>query len=228
MMSSSPVISAPAHPQTPEDQPSAVDKGHPEIEPVAGPEIARERQRADGETDRNKGVAEPESGDDVEQHEINWPERAHLARREVAEHARAEETKGEEQHERAEHPEIERANACLAISEGADHKRSRDARDVQRGPEIAGLARQQKRAEIAGKYQRSPHDQHQTGEIVDPRLPDAARHLVDFGERLGGLAAVDHIAHPRHIPAMTPPWRAWQHPRQRWLPPSARRRYPCG
>src|SRR6267142_3114873 len=226
MMSSSPVMSAPAHPQAAKHQPAAVDKGHPEIEPVAGPEIAGQRQRADGETDRNKGVAEPESGEDVEQHEINRPERAHLARREVAEHARAEEAKGEEQHERDQHPEIEGANAGLAIPGGADRKRSGDTRGVQRGPEIAGLARQQKRAEIAGKYQRAPHDQHQAGEIVDPRLPDAARHLVDFGERLGGLAAVDHVAHSRPFAAMTLPWRAWQHLRRRWISPSARRRYP--
>src|SRR5258705_9542628 len=140
MMSSSPVMSAPAHPQAAKHQPTAVDKGHPEVEPVAGPEIARQRQRADGEADHDKGVAEPESGDDVEQHEIDRPERAHLARREVAEHARAEEAKGEEQHERDQHPEIEGTNAGLAISEGADRKRSRDAGDVQRGPEIAALA----------------------------------------------------------------------------------------
>src|SRR6185295_7542893 len=135
MMSSSPAMSAPTHPKAAKHQPAAVDKGHPELEPVAGPEIAGQRQRADGETDRNKGVAEPEPGDDVEQHEINRPERAHLARREVAEHARAEETKGEEQHECDQHPEIEGANACLAISVGANRKRSYDSRDVQCCPE---------------------------------------------------------------------------------------------
>src|SRR6476469_8468199 len=124
MISSSPVMSAPAHPQAAKHQPATVDKGHPEIEPAAGPEIARQRQRADGETDRNKGVAEPEPGDDVEQHEINRPERAHLARREVAEHARAEETKGEEMHKRDQHPEIEGAKAGLGISVGANRKRS--------------------------------------------------------------------------------------------------------
>src|SRR5712671_6998908 len=156
MMSSSPVMSAPAHPQAAKHQPAAVDKGHPEFEPVTGPEIAGQRQRADGETDRNKGVAEPESGDDIEQHEINRPERAHLARREVTEHAGAEEAKGEEQHERDQHPEIEGANAGLAISGGADRKRSGDTRGVQCGPEIPSLARRQKRAEITGKYQRAP------------------------------------------------------------------------
>src|SRR5215207_1499257 len=228
MMSSSPVMSAPAHPQAAKHQPAAVDKGHPEIEPAASPEIAGQRQRADGETDRNKGVAEPEAGDDVEQHEIDRPERAHLARREIAEHAGTEETKSEEQHERDQHPEIEGTNAGLAISGGADRERSRDTRGVQRGPEISGLAGRQKRAEIAGKYQRAPHDQHQAGEIVDPRLPDAARHLVDIGERLGGLPAVDHVAHSRPIAAMTPPWHAWRHLRRRWISPSARRRYPCG
>src|SRR3954467_5344327 len=228
MMSSSPTMSAPAHPEAAKHQPAPVDKGHPELEPVAGPEIAGQCQRADGETDRNKGLAEPESGEDIEQHEINRPERAYLARREVAEHARTEEAEGEEQHECDQHPEIEGANACLAISGGADCKRSRDTRGVQRGPEIPGLARRQKRAEIAGKYQRAPHDQHQAGEIVDPRLPDAARHLVDFSERLGRLPAVDHVAHLRHITTTTPPWRAWRHLRRRWISPSARRRYPCG
>src|SRR5437879_13781899 len=146
MMSSSPAISAPTHPPAAEHQPAAIDKGHPQVEPVADQEVSDQRQCADAKTDHDKGMSEPESGDDVEQHEINWPERAHLARREVAEHARAEETKGEAQHERDPHPEIERANACLAISEGADHKRSRDARDVQRSPEIAGLPPPQQRA----------------------------------------------------------------------------------
>src|SRR6476619_1285598 len=103
MMSSSPAMSAPAHPQATKHQPAAVDKGHPKIEPAAGPEIARQRQRADGETDHDKGMSEPEPGNAVEQHEIDRPERAHLARREVAEHAGAEETKGEEQHERNQH-----------------------------------------------------------------------------------------------------------------------------
>ena len=32
------------------------------------------------------------------------------------------------------------------------------------------------------------------GEIVDPRLADAARDVVDVGERLGSLLAVDHVA----------------------------------
>src|SRR5437879_3458005 len=151
MMSSSPAISAPTHPPAAEHQPAAIDKGHPQVEPVADQEVSDQRQRADAETDHDKGMSEPESGDDVEQHEIDRPERAHLARREVAKHARAEETKGEEQHERDQHPEIKGAKACLAISERADCKRSRDARGIQRRPEIAGLARQQKRAEITGK-----------------------------------------------------------------------------
>src|SRR5437773_12303805 len=129
MMSSSPAISAPAHPPAAEHQPAAIDKGHPQVEPVADQEVSDQRQCADAKTDHDKGVAEPESGDDVEQHEINRPERAPLARREVAKHARAEEAKGEEQHERDQHPEIERANAGLAISAGADRKCSRDARD---------------------------------------------------------------------------------------------------
>src|SRR4029453_13567597 len=218
---------APAHPPASEHQPAAIDKGHPQVEPVADQEVSDQCQCADAKADHDKGLSKPESGDDVEQHEINRPERAHLARREVAEHARAEETKGEEQNERDPHPEIEGANAGLAISESADRKRSRDTSGVQPDPEIPGLPRRQKRAEIAGKYQRAPHDQHQAGEIVDPRLPDAARHLGDVGERLGGLAAVDHVAHPRPIAAMTPPWRAWRHLRRRWISPSAQRRYPC-
>src|SRR2546430_6111261 len=91
MMSSiSAIALAPAHPQAAEHQPAAIDKGHPQVEPVADEEIADQCERADAKADRDERVAEPEPGDDVEQHEIDRPERAHLARREAAEHAGAE------------------------------------------------------------------------------------------------------------------------------------------
>src|SRR5258705_13060665 len=96
MSSSSAMALAPAHPQAAEHQPAAIDERHPEVEPVADPEIAHQRERADGKADRDKGMSNPEPSDDVEQHEIDRPERAHLTRRELAEHAGAEETEGEE------------------------------------------------------------------------------------------------------------------------------------
>src|SRR5437016_2791761 len=153
MMSSiSAMALVPAHPQAAEHQAAAIDKSHPQVEPVTGEEIADQRERADGKTDHDKGVSDPEPGDDVEQHEIDRPERAHLARREVAEHACAEESKGEEQQERDQHPEIESANAGLWISDGADGKRSCDACRIQRDPAIACHAGLQKRDEIASEY----------------------------------------------------------------------------
>src|SRR6266496_4787946 len=135
MMSSiSAIALAPAHPQAAEHQPAAVDKGHPEIEPVADQEVADQRECADAKTDHDKDLSDPEPGDDVEQHEIDRPERAHLARRKLAEHTGAEETKGEEQQERDQHPEIEGADAGFWISEGADRERSRNSRRVHRNP----------------------------------------------------------------------------------------------
>src|SRR4051794_11579226 len=71
MISSSSAMSAPPHPEAAEHQPAAVDKGHPQLEPVADQEIADQRQRADAKTDHDKGVSEPEPGDDIEQHEID-------------------------------------------------------------------------------------------------------------------------------------------------------------
>src|SRR5436190_18985191 len=87
MSSSSAIALVPAHPQAAEHQPAAIDERHPRVEPVAEPEIADQRQRADGKAEGDKGVPEPEPGDDVKQHEIDRPERAHLARGKVAEHA---------------------------------------------------------------------------------------------------------------------------------------------
>src|SRR4029453_18190031 len=133
MMSSIPAMAlAPAHPQAAEHQAAAVDKGHPEIEPFTDEKIADQRECADAKADHDKGVSDPESGDDVEQHEIDRPEHAHLAQREVAEHAGAEKTEGEEQQERDQSPQIEGANARPGISDGADRKRSCNACRIQR------------------------------------------------------------------------------------------------
>src|SRR5262245_54263085 len=101
MMSSiSAMALAPAHPQAAKHQAAAVDKGHPQVEPFTDEKIADQRECANTKADHDKGVSDPESGDDVEQHEIDRPERAHLAQREVAEHVGAEKTEGEEQQER--------------------------------------------------------------------------------------------------------------------------------
>src|SRR5579862_9298585 len=60
MMSSSSAISNPAHPEAAQDQPAAVDGGHPQQKRAAGDEeIANQRQDGDTEPDGNKGAAEP-------------------------------------------------------------------------------------------------------------------------------------------------------------------------
>src|SRR3954447_24646326 len=106
MSSSSAMALTPAHPETAQHQPAAVDKRHPQIEPVACEEIADQRQRGDAEADRDKGVARPQPGDGIDEHEIDRPERPQLTRREMAEPA-AKYPKSHEQGERREHAQIE-------------------------------------------------------------------------------------------------------------------------
>src|SRR6267154_2166602 len=62
MSSSSAIALAPAHPQAAEHQPATIDKGHPQVEPVADPKIAHQRERAGGKTDGDKGMPDPEPG----------------------------------------------------------------------------------------------------------------------------------------------------------------------
>src|SRR5712664_387908 len=81
MSSSSAMALAPAHPQPAEDEPAAVDECHPQVKRGADEEIADQRQHGDSATNRDKGVADPEACNRIEQHEINRPERSLLARR---------------------------------------------------------------------------------------------------------------------------------------------------
>src|SRR6266481_3099730 len=98
MMSSSSAIElAPAHPEAAEKEPAAIDGGHPQQKRSAGDkEIADQRQHGDAKADRDKGTAEPQAGDAVDQHEINRPEGAHLARPEMAEHRAAQQAEAKE------------------------------------------------------------------------------------------------------------------------------------
>src|SRR3954447_19663122 len=114
MSSSSAIALAPAHPEAAQDQSAAVDKGHPQIEPVAGEEIADQRQHGDAEADRDKGISGPQSGDGIDQHEINRPERPELARRQMAEPT-AKYSECDEQRERRKHPQVEGANPRASV-----------------------------------------------------------------------------------------------------------------
>src|SRR5271168_77210 len=98
MSSSSATGSAPSHPEAAEDESAAIDHGHPRLEPVADEEIADQGQRDDTETDRDKGRSDPQPDHAVDQHEIDRPERPHLTRRKMAEHAGAEIAECEKQH----------------------------------------------------------------------------------------------------------------------------------
>src|SRR3954447_6383651 len=108
MSSSSAMPLAPAHPEAAQHEPATVDEGHPQLEPLAGKKITDQRQRSDGEADHDKGMAEPQPGNDVDQHEIDRPERALLARREMAQPA-AKYPECNEQQERRKPPDIEGA-----------------------------------------------------------------------------------------------------------------------
>src|SRR5947209_10210393 len=142
MMSSSSVMaSIPAHPGPAENEPAAIDHGHPQIEPAAGEEITGRGQRGDAEADRHKGMSEPQAGDAVGQHEIDRPERAELARREMTEDDRAKYSECNEQREGREYPDVEGANPFAGVIETRDDERARDPGQIDRGPEIAGAAR---------------------------------------------------------------------------------------
>src|ERR1700675_2125975 len=85
MSSSSAMALAPAHPEAAQHQPAAIDEGHPQVERAADEEIADQRQRNDGKTDRYERLPDPQSENGIEQHEIDRPECSHLARREMTE-----------------------------------------------------------------------------------------------------------------------------------------------
>src|SRR4051812_23340149 len=82
--SSSAIGSAPAHPEPAEHKAAAIDESHPQLEPLAGQEVAGQGEGGDCDADYDKGIAEPQAGNDVDQHEIDRPERPLLARREMA------------------------------------------------------------------------------------------------------------------------------------------------
>src|ERR1044072_6593255 len=120
MSASSPAIaSAPAHPQPAQNEPAAVDDGHPQLEPVAREEVADQGQRGDTEADRDKGIAEPQAGNDVDQHEIDLPERAQLPRREMAKPA-AKHAERDEQQECRKVSDIEGAHALAGVIDPRD------------------------------------------------------------------------------------------------------------
>src|SRR5216684_5217484 len=214
MSSSSAIALAPAHPETAEDEPAAVDECHPQVERVTDVEIADQGQRDDTKADHNEGIANPQPCDGVDQHEIDRPVRCHLPRREMAEPAAREYSERDEQQQCHQHPDIESADAGSGIAEGADGERAHNSSRVNRKPGVTGGAWPEIRRQIARKNQRAPHDQHQAGEIIDPRPAHAARHLIDFDERFAGLFAVDHDS-----TAMSRSLHAWQRRRRSPTPP---------
>src|SRR6266436_8385577 len=132
---------APTHPEAAENEPAAVEHGHPKIKPGADKEIADQRQRGDAQADRDKGRSDPQSDDGVDHHEIGRPEHAELAPRKMPKPDRPENSKGKEQHERRDRPEIEAADAHSPSLEDADRTRTGEPRRVHRNPDIAGLPR---------------------------------------------------------------------------------------
>src|SRR5216684_6171948 len=192
MSSSSAIALAPAHPEPAEDEPAAIDESHPQGKRLADVEVADQRQHGDTGANRDKGVADPEARNRIEQHEINRPERSLLARRKMAEHVRAEVSEGKEQQERHQHPGIEGTHAHPGIADNADRKQTDDARNIDGNPDVAAIARPEPGRDIAGEHQHAPQHHDQAVEIVDPRLPDALNDVVDLGQRFRGLFAADH------------------------------------
>src|SRR6266700_4346939 len=188
--SSSAIALAPTHPEAAQHKPAAVDERHPQVERVADEKIADQRQRADAKADRDEGVADPQSGDGVDQHEIDRPERSQLARREMAEPA-AEYSECDEQQECEQHAGIKGADAGSGVAESADRKRARDSCDIDRGPAITGAARRQIGHKVTGKCQPAPHDHDQAGEIVDLGLTHPANDDFDVRQRGSGLLRID-------------------------------------
>src|ERR1700733_14915526 len=131
MSSSSAIGSDPAHPEAREDQSAAIDGGHPQKKCGAfDEEITDQRQHDDTKTNDDEGAAEPEPGDTVKQHEVDRPERAHLTRSVMTEHAAAQDTESEEQHECRKHPEIESPHADLLATHGAECNRAHNVQHI--------------------------------------------------------------------------------------------------
>src|ERR1700739_1945081 len=106
--SSSAIASIPAHPETAHDQSAAIGDRHPQHEGIAdNEEIADQRQHGNAKADGDEGAAEPQAGENIEQHGIDRPERRHLAPSEMAEHDAAKQPEREVQHEGGRDPQIE-------------------------------------------------------------------------------------------------------------------------
>src|SRR5579871_103933 len=194
MSSSSATALVPPHPETAEHQPAAVDDRHPQQEGAAEHiEIADQGQHGDGKPDSDKGAAEPQARKHVEQHEIDRPEGAELARPEMTEHFSAEIAEGIEQDIGGNDAAVDGPHARSRIHEAADHKHACDAHKVHHGPDIAGVSGPEPGREIAGANQHAPPDHDEACQIIELRLLHAADDMLDIAECRGGLLAVDHV-----------------------------------
>src|SRR6185295_4625675 len=111
MSSSSAMALAPAHPETAEHEPAAVDHGHPQFEVGARPIVTDQCQSGDAETDGDEGPAEPETGHRVWQHEKRGPERVHFPRAEMRHADRPEQAERKEAGHRRDRPAVECSHA---------------------------------------------------------------------------------------------------------------------
>src|SRR5258708_3618968 len=172
MSSGSALPLAAAHPGPAEDEPAAIDESHPQRKCLAEVEVADQRQHGDTDANRDKGVADPEARNRIEQHEINRPERSLLARRKMAEHVRAEVSEGKEQQERHQHPDIEGTRAHPGIAENADRKQTGDARNIDGNPDVTAISWPEPGHYIPRQHQHTPQDHDQAFYIINPPLPD--------------------------------------------------------
>src|ERR1700722_5165039 len=193
MMSSSSAIGLdPAHPEAAEDQPAAIDGGHPQKKGGAfDEEITDQRQHDDAKTDDDEGAAEPEPGDTVEKHEVDRPERPHLTRSVMAEHAAAQDTESEEQHECGKHPEIESPHADLLATHGAERSRARNTQHIDGDPDVVGVPRGEEVRHIARQDQDARRNHDLACDVVNARLTDALNDLLDIVQRLRGFLRID-------------------------------------
>src|ERR1700737_3397081 len=189
MSSSSAIALAPAHPEP---------APH---EPVADEEIADQRQGGDAKPDGDKRCADPQPNDGVDQHEIEWPERVHLTCCEVPETKRPEIAETQEQQERRQEAGVKSPHAGTGARRSADGERAGGPKHGHHKPDQERVPRQNMRNQVASEHQRAPHDQHQACEVVDPRLADAARNLVDLVQRRGSVPGIDTDHDP--LPAFT-------------------------
>src|ERR1700722_710203 len=154
-------------------------------------EIADQRQHDDTKTNDDEGAAEPEPGDAVKQHEVDRPERAHLTRSVMPEHAAAQDTESEEQYECGKHPEIESPHADLLATHGAERNRARNTQHIDGDPDIVGVPRDEEVRDIARQDQDARRNHDLAGDVVNARLTDALNDLLDIVQRLRGFLRID-------------------------------------